>query len=117
MPRGKIATLTEAECADVLNAMNQILFVGLDVEQEDPQEIFESLNSTGLDLTNVDLLRNFLLMSLDSKTQMKLYDDYWFKIEHDVNPSNMVRFFRRSLTTGTFPTTVRPTPCPALPKP
>ena len=50
---------------DVINALERLIIVELDIENEDPQEIFESLNSTGLDLTDVDLIRNYLLMSLD----------------------------------------------------
>jgi len=49
--------------------------------QDDPQMIFESLNSTGLDLTPADLIRNFVLMRLDEQTQTRLYEDYWQPIE------------------------------------
>lgn len=52
---------------DILVALNRLSFVGLEIENENPQEIFESLNSTGLDLTNVDILRNFFLMPFDHK--------------------------------------------------
>lgn len=85
--------LSEDQIAGVRAALDRIVIVDLDVETENPQEIFESLNSTGLDLTDVDLLRNFLLMSLEYGTQVELYDDYWFEIEQNVDPRNMVRFF------------------------
>ena len=49
--------------------------------QDDPQMIFESLNSTGLDLTQADLIRNFVLMRQDEELQTRLYDDYWQPIE------------------------------------
>ena len=49
--------------------------------QDDPQMIFESLNSTGLDLTQADLIRNFVLMRLDEALQTELYQDYWQPIE------------------------------------
>ena len=49
--------------------------------QDDPQMIFESLNSTGLDLTQADLIRNFVLMRLDEALQTELYRDYWQPIE------------------------------------
>ena len=88
-----ISGLDECQVADVRSALDRIVIVDLDVEGENPQEIFESLNSTGLDLTDVDLLRNFLLMSLDYETQVRLYDDYWFGIEENVRADNMVRFF------------------------
>lgn len=49
--------------------------------QDDPQMIFESLNSTGLDLTQADLIRNFVLMRQDEQIQTQLYQDYWQPIE------------------------------------
>ncbi len=88
-----IKKLSEQQIVDVRAALDRLHIVDLDVENENPQEIFESLNSTGLDLTDVDLLRNYLLMSLDYETQVRFYDDYWFKIEENVGPENMVRFF------------------------
>jgi len=49
--------------------------------QDDPQMIFESLNSTGLDLTQADLIRNFVLMRQDEEVQTQLYNDYWQPVE------------------------------------
>ena len=48
---------------------------------DDPQRVFESLNSTGVDLTQSDLIRNYLLMGLPEPEQTRMYDDYWSKIE------------------------------------
>ncbi len=48
---------------------------------DDPQAIFESLNSTGVDLSPSDLIRNFVLMGLPEREQTKLYEQYWHKIE------------------------------------
>lgn len=62
-------------------------------DNENPQEIFESLNSTGLDLTQADLIRNFLLMPLASEQQEKLYKNYWLKIEEFLRPSDNVENF------------------------
>lgn len=89
----KLEGMSESQVASIRGALDRIVIVDLDVEGEDPQEIFESLNSTGLDLTPVDLLRNYLLMSLDYENQLRLYDNYWYKIEGNVKPDNMVRFF------------------------
>jgi uncharacterized protein with ParB-like and HNH nuclease domain len=58
-----------------------VVHVCLTRGQDDPQMIFESLNSTGLDLTPADLIRNFVLMRLDEQTQTRLYEDYWQPIE------------------------------------
>jgi uncharacterized protein with ParB-like and HNH nuclease domain/predicted transport protein len=49
--------------------------------QDDPQMIFESLNSTGLDLTQADLIRNFVLMGQEEQLQTQLYQNYWQPIE------------------------------------
>ena len=88
-----VENLSMEQREKVINALERLIIVELDIENEDPQEIFESLNSTGLDLTDVDLLRNFLLMSLDRDTQKRLYETYWYPIESNVGPDNMVRFF------------------------
>jgi len=58
-----------------------VVHVCLTRGQDDPQMIFESLNSTGLDLTPADLIRNFVLMRLDEQTQTRLFEDYWQPIE------------------------------------
>jgi uncharacterized protein with ParB-like and HNH nuclease domain/predicted transport protein len=58
-----------------------IVDVSLTRGQDDPQAIFESLNSTGLDLTQADLIRNFVLMRLDEVLQSRLYEEYWAPIE------------------------------------
>ena len=58
-----------------------IVDVGLDRQADDPQLIFESRNSTGVDLSQSDLIRNFILMRLPEKEQTQLYESYWSKIE------------------------------------
>lgn len=58
----------------------EIINIRLDSE-DNPQLIFESLNSTGLDLSEGDKIRNFILMSLPSKEQNDYYEKYWNKIE------------------------------------
>lgn len=58
-----------------------VVDVCLDHKSDDPQLIFESLNSTGLDLSQSDLIRNFILMSLPEPAQTRLYDLYWRQIE------------------------------------
>lgn len=58
-----------------------VVDVTLDRKTDDPQLIFESLNSTGLDLSQADLIRNFILMRLPEREQTELYENYWSKIE------------------------------------
>ena len=48
---------------------------------DDAQEIFESMNSTGLDLTQTDLIQNYLLMSGDSDWQKSVFEKYWSPME------------------------------------
>ena len=59
----------------------QIVDVALDRQIDDPQLIFESLNSTGVRLSQSDLIRNFILMRLPEKEQTRLYETYWSKLE------------------------------------
>ncbi|MCR5746243.1 MAG: DUF4268 domain-containing protein [Lachnospiraceae bacterium] len=58
----------------------EIINIRLDMD-DNPQLIFESLNSTGLDLSEGDKIRNFILMGLPSTEQEEYYDKYWNKIE------------------------------------
>ena len=62
-------------------AQLKVVDVTLHRPQDNPQQIFESLNSTGVDLTQSDLIRNYLLMGLPEPDQTLMYDDYWSKIE------------------------------------
>lgn len=78
---------------DILEALRSLTIIELEIQQENPQEIFESLNSTGLDLTKVDLLRNYFLMQFDHKKQTELYDDYWSQIEDAIGTDRMEQFF------------------------
>lgn len=58
----------------------EIICITLD-ETDNPQLIFESLNSTGLALTEGDKVRNYILMDLPYATQTRFYDQYWAPIE------------------------------------
>lgn len=58
-----------------------VVEIGLDRANDDQQMIFESLNSTGQDLTQADLIRNYLLMDLEPKNQEDIYKNYWKLIE------------------------------------
>src|SRR5699024_4219859 len=58
----------------VLNGLAKLMFVevSLDRDKDDPQRIFESLNSTGLELTQADLIRNYILMGLKRRDQNRI---------------------------------------------
>lgn len=58
-----------------------VVDVTLDRSVDDPQLIFESLNSTGMDLSQSDLIRNFILMRLSERDQTRLYEEYWSQVE------------------------------------
>lgn len=58
-----------------------VVDVTLDRNIDNPQLVFESMNSTGVDLRQSDLVRNFLLMGLNESEQTRLFDEYWSKIE------------------------------------
>ena len=65
------------------NGISKIIIVdvSLDRTYDNPQLIFESMNSTGLDLTQADLIRNYVLMGLEPKVQTDLYNNYWYRME------------------------------------
>ena len=58
-----------------------IIDVGLDPDKDDPQLIFESMNSTGRELSQADLIRNFILMGLEPDQQEQLYKKHWRPME------------------------------------
>ena len=70
-----------------------IVFMSLE-EYDDAQIIFESINSTGLNLTQTDLIRNFLLMAENSETQKKLFERYWDKFEKILGIEELNEFFK-----------------------
>ena len=81
-----------------------IIFVALEHNIDNPQLIFESLNSTGLELSQADLIRNYILMGLDPEEQENLYKTYWYKIEklfENENASVFDKFIRDYLTVKT----------------
>ena len=59
----------------------EVVAISLTQGTDDPQVIFESMNATGKDLTNADLVRNFVLMSYPMGEQQDLYRTYWAPIE------------------------------------
>lgn len=79
----------------------EIVYIQLTKEKENPQLIFESLNSTGLDLTQADLIRNFLLMGQDYTVQENLYNNYWLKLEQLLPDALISDFIRDYLTLKT----------------
>lgn len=72
----------EVPIADLYEAIGKLEIISITLDQGDnAQLIFESLNSTGLALTEGDKIRNYVLMDLPAQDQAKYYDKYWAKIE------------------------------------
>jgi len=71
-----------------------VVYIALSRIDDNPQLIFESINSTGLSLSQADLIRNFLLMDKEPNEQAILFENYWFKIEENLNSENISSFIR-----------------------
>lgn len=83
---------------DVLfNGIKKLLIVdvSLDAKHDNPQLIFESLNSTGLALSQADLIRNYVLMGLPPEEQNDLYEQYWYPMEQRFGHSQYAELFDR----------------------
>ncbi|MBL7054000.1 DUF262 domain-containing protein [Patescibacteria group bacterium] len=72
-----------------------IVDISLSRDQDNPQLIFESLNSTGLELSQADLIRNYILMGLEPELQFKLYNQYWRPMEIDFGQKGYASYFDR----------------------
>lgn len=102
---------SEISPSDYFRGISKLFMVdiALNIEHDDPQLIFESLNSTGIDLTQADLIRNLLLMNMTDAERNRLYHHYWYPIEEfffqyeDINLFD--RFMRDYITvkTGKIP--------------
>lgn len=80
---------------DLLNGVGRLEIVEIILDKEDePQKIFESINSTGVNLTTADLIRNFLLMGIiDPGLQAEYYTKYWVTLEKLISKNNVEKFF------------------------
>lgn len=97
--------ITEENYEYVRLGLSKLMFVeiSLDRDKDDPQRIFESLNSTGLELSQSDLIRNYILMGLNREEQNNIYLNYWSIIEAKArdeksNSSRVSDFIRDYLT-------------------
>lgn len=76
----------EISIDDLFEAIQALQIIDIELTGDDnPQSIFESLNSTGLALSEGDKIRNLVLMGLPSKKQEAFYDKYWSRIEKATN--------------------------------
>jgi uncharacterized protein with ParB-like and HNH nuclease domain len=101
--------ITPNNVQKIYNGIQKLLIVdaALEFGKDNPQLIFESLNSTGLDLSQADLIRNFIIMGQPQAIQENVYNQSWFPMEQlfEDNISKMTDFFRDYLTvtTGKIP--------------
>ena len=95
-------TLTPDEVYESISKLDIVGIVLDRAQGDDPQLIFESLNSTGMDLSKSDLIRNYILMGLDNDEQRSIYNNYWKPFEKNFptqdGTDRMDRFFRDYLT-------------------
>ena len=82
-----------------------VVDIALTRDRDNPQLIFESMNSTGRELSQADLIRNYILMGLEPKLQTKLYEQYWRPMEiefgQEAYVTNFDGFMRYFLTVKT----------------
>lgn len=84
-----------------------IVWIALEKEKDDPQLIFESMNSKGIELTQTDLIRNYIVMETEVEKQEDFYNQYWRAMEENFKQNETLfnRFVRHYLTikTGKIP--------------
>ncbi len=93
----------------IFKGLEKLMVVEISLERgkDNPQLIFESMNSTGKDLTQTDLIRNYILMGLEPEKQKVFYKKYWRAMEEDFKQNETLfnQFVRHYLTikTGKIP--------------
>ncbi len=84
-----------------------IVWIALEKGKDDPQLIFESMNSKGIELTQADLIRNYIIMETEVEKQKDFYNQYWRAMEENFKQNETLfnRFVRHYLTikTGEIP--------------
>ena len=79
----KQIALLEGDLVHFCNGLAKLVIVDISLsrDQDNPQLIFESMNSTGRELSQADLIRNFILMGLNPSQQEQLYEEHWRPME------------------------------------
>ena len=93
---GRLAGMDDVTVDDLYEAIKTLCVIDIKLDEaDDAQLIFESLNSTGLDLSEADKIRNYVLMNLDQERQEAYYEDYWNKVELNTGyeVSEYIRFY------------------------
>lgn len=89
----------------IFKGLEKLMIVGIALKEgkDDPQLIFESMNSKGMELTQTDLIRNYIIMETEVEKQEGFYNKYWRAMEEDFkqNKKWFDRFVRHYLTIKT----------------
>ena len=95
--RDALKRASPATLAAAYRGLNKLMMIDVSLEREhdDPQLIFESLNSTGLALSQADLIRNYVLMGLDPQAQKELFEAHWQPMERAFGAEHYVQHFDR----------------------
>ncbi|WP_238699813.1 DUF262 domain-containing protein [Helicobacter pylori] len=75
----------------------KIVAIGLELGEDDPQVVFESINATGVQLKGLDLIRNYLMMGENSDNQNRLYSTYWVPLENWLGEKDLNDFIKTYL--------------------
>ncbi|WRC74922.1 DUF262 domain-containing protein [Helicobacter pylori] len=75
----------------------KIVAIGLELGEDDPQVVFESINATGVQLKGLDLIRNYLMMGENSDRQKHLYETYWVPLENWLGERDLNDFIKTYL--------------------
>jgi len=89
-----LKALAKMDLETIYRGLQKLFVVEVSLERgkDNPQLIFESMNSTGLDLTQADLIRNYILMGLEPKIQKELYENYWYPMEQSFGNEYATKF-------------------------
>ncbi|UOR47248.1 DUF262 and DUF1524 domain-containing protein [Helicobacter pylori] len=89
----------------IFKGLEKLMIVGIGLKKgkDDPQLVFESINSKGIELTQTDLIRNYIVMETEIEKQEGFYNKYWRAMEEDFkqNKKWFDRFVRHYLTIKT----------------
>ncbi len=88
----------------IFKGLDKLMIVEVSLERkDDPQLIFESMNSKGIELTQTDLIRNYIVMETETEKQEGFYNKYWRAMEEDFKQNKKLfdRFVRHYLTIKT----------------
>ena len=100
----ELSKMSPAKIKGIYEAIRKLSIVRISLDigaGDDPQLIFESLNSTGAALDESDKIRNYVLMKLNDREQIRLYRRYWEKIEEKVTKTDVSKFLRHYLAVKT----------------